>query len=524
MSLKQLLDTGVAAVVLAGATAIAADPAVAQNSPSAEQQRLNAQIESLQQQIQDLRNQVQASQREAAPAPRAAIQSGPNGIQLGGVNLKFGGFIEAASIWRSRNEVSDVGSDYNTGIPFSNSVLAHEHEFRESARQSRVSGLATGDVDPYTHLGAYIESDFLSSGTNSNSRESNSYVPRLRHGYATLDKDDWGLHILAGQSWSLLTTNANGILPRQEQIPLTIDAQYVEGFNWKRQPQLRIVENFGSRLWAGLSLESPQGSLAPNVVANGAGTNAQPNANNNGNSAGLLNNTTQFTNDIAPDVIAKLALDPGFGHYELKGLARIFTDHTGVVAGVANGQNNAVWGYGVGAAATLPIIPKLVDFQLSGLAGRGIGTYGSGQLPDVAQTVQGKLEAVPEIQALVGIVTHPFLGNDTYVYGGWEHADRTATSAASQTATGALTAIGYGAGGANVSGCGVVGGTCNVQTQDLKQVAAGTWQDVYKGAYGRFTLGLQGSYIERDAFKGAGGIAPSTNEVIVMTSIRYYPF
>jgi hypothetical protein len=52
--------------------------------------------------------------------------------------------------------------------------------------------------------------------------------------------------------------------------------------------------------------------------------------------------------------------------------------------------------------------------------------------------------------------------------------------------------------------------------------AVGTWQDVYKGDYGRFTVGLQGEELWRAAFAGVGG-KPSTNIGIFMTSLRYYP-
>ena len=168
----------------------------------------------------------------------------------------------------------------------------------------------------------------------SNSRESNSYTPRSRHIYATLDKDDWGLHILAGQTWSLLTTNTSGIIARKEQIPLTIDAQYVEGFNWLRVPQFRIVEDFGGGLWAGLSAESPQA-----VTSGGPAVPTGVNVNNNGNGAGLLNGTTTYTNDYIPDFDAKIAYEPGWGHYELKGLIREFTDR-------ALGTNYTTTGYG----------------------------------------------------------------------------------------------------------------------------------------------------------------------------------
>ena len=45
--------------------------------------------------------------------------------------------------------------------------------------------------------------------------------------------------------WSLLTQNRVGILNSTENVPLTIDAQYVAGFNWARQPAIRYVQDVG---------------------------------------------------------------------------------------------------------------------------------------------------------------------------------------------------------------------------------------------------------------------------------------
>jgi hypothetical protein len=517
--------------VLALGLAGLAAPALAQTANPTVQQ----QIDNLQRQLDALKAQqqltaptagsVQAPAAGSAPTSTAGSVTAPAAssvaqaptprgtIQVGGVNLTFGGFIEAAGIYRSRNEVSDVASDFNTGLNFKNIVQTHEQEVRGSARQSRVSGLVSGDIDAYTHVAGYIETDFLSSGTNSNSRESNSFVPRLRHGYATLDFDNIGFHVLAGQSWSLLTTNTSGIRPRSEQIPLTIDAQYVPGFNWTRNPQARFVESFGGGLWAGISFEEPQGVLSPGFTANGNGTAVgTPNANNNGDSAGLLNNTTQFTNDLIPDIVAKVAFDPGFGHYELKGIGRMFTDRD-------LGTTHAIWGYGVGGAATVPAIPKFLDVQVSGLAGYGIGRYGSGQLPDAALSANGvSLVAVPVVQGLVGLIGHPVPGLDVYTYGGWEHADR--------AHGGNRSAAGYGFGGLNNVGCnteGAAAATCQAQTKDIIQGTAGFWNDLFKGTYGRVVLGLQYSYTQRLAFAGIGG-NPSVAENIGMISFRYYPF
>jgi hypothetical protein len=247
---------------------------------------------------------------------------------VGAFRLKPGGFFETTAIYRTRNEVADISSDWQ-GIPFKNSPLAHEQEFRGTARQSRFALLGTTDIDPTTHLAGYVESDFLGAGSASNSRESNSYVLRLRQAYTTIDLDSSGLEILVGQAWTMLTTDTTGIVPRSELIPPTIDGQYVPGFNWERLPQARFVKKFSDAVSAGLSFESPQAVFPPSPFAAPPGVNV----NNPGNPAGYLNPTTTYSNNIMPDIIAKVAFDPDLGHYELKGLARMFTNR-------ANGKTN----------------------------------------------------------------------------------------------------------------------------------------------------------------------------------------
>jgi hypothetical protein len=233
------------------------------------------------------------------------------------------------------------------------------------------------------------------------------------------------------------------------------------------------------------------------------------NYNNSGNSTGLLNNQTTYTNDYIPDFDGKIAYEPGWGHYELKTLVREFTARSA-------GANRTTTGYGVGGAATMPIVPDFVELQVSGLYGYGIGRYGSGQLTDIAfKSDNLHLVAIPEAQGLVGVIGHPWTGNDLYLYGGWEHADR----------AGAPSNSGYGWSGLNVSGCDVEGGKiCQAETRDLQQIIAGFWQDVYKGSFGRFTVGLQGGEIWRVALSGTGANTPRTNIAIFMTSVRYYPF
>lgn len=461
-----------------------------------------------------------------AAVPALAQQTDPGSqgtakapaIQVGPLTLTFGGFTELATIYRNRNEVSDVGSDFNGGIPFTNNPLSHESEFRESARQSRFSLLAQGAPWAGARAELYMETDFLSAGVTSNSRESNSYTLRMRHFYGRLITN-FGMDITAGQTWSLATLAKNaGLAPRDQITPLTIDAQYVVGFNWTRNPQLRIVQRFSKQYSLGLSIESPQ------VVTSGGSntsTNAPPypsaNFTNPGDSAGLLNSTTTYSTDTRPDIILKAAADPGWGHYEIYGLARWFTSN------VAREPETSSGG-GVGAGMILPLAPGLLSFQLSGLAGKGIGRYGSVQLPDVAEGPNGQISPIKAYQILAGLTFTPTPTLTAYAYLGREKASATFWQVPG--ADGALFGYGYGAPEFNVSGCEVATGTtCQANTQQVDEVTVGDWWKFYTGRLGNFRFGLQFAYLQRDAFAGIGNAnGPSANIFIGMASFRYYPY
>ena len=109
--------------------------------------------------------------------------------------------------------------------------------------------------------------DFLGAAPTANSRESNSYTPRIRQAYFAYDDDNWHSHFSAGQMWSLLTQNRVGILNGTENIPLTIDAQYVAGFNWARQPAIRYVQDWARSLGSAcrLKLRRPRSNPTASV-------------------------------------------------------------------------------------------------------------------------------------------------------------------------------------------------------------------------------------------------------------------
>jgi len=450
---------------------------------------------------------------------REGLVASKGTFHVGGVTIQLGGFFEGTGIYRSRNEVTDIASNFNTGIPFRQSPLYHEGEFRESARQSRLSLLTTGDIGKAEHVAGYAELDLQGAAGTANSNESNSYNPRIRQAYATYDNDDIGLHFLAGQAWSLATMSKVGVTPRQENLPATIDQQYVPGFTWARQSQFRVAKDFDDRkFWLAASIESPQ-AVYSTSTANGTGSNSGT-ANFTNLGISTLTPGQNYSTDIAPDVILKLAADPGFGHYEVYGLGRFFQDRVSVVG---NGHNNTRLAGGVGAGVLLPVIPAKLDFEARGLAGYGIGRYGTSQLPDATIGPSGAPAPLPAVHALVGLVGHPAPSVDLYTYVGTEQVGRKSFNVGNR-------AFGYGNPLYSNAGCDIElsTATCTGNTSGIVQGTLGAWWRFLKGDFGTVQAGLQYAYTRRSIFRGVtaagGGGNAGTDENTVLVSFRYLPF
>jgi len=129
------------------------------------------------------------------------------------------------------------------------------------------------------------------------------------------------------------------------------------------------------------------------------------------------------------------------------------------------------------------------------------------------------------VSAMVGLIGHPWEGLDVYVYAGQEEV-------ASNFFNIGTTLFGLGNPGFSNATCFVTtpfsfaGGTpadCIANNKRLSEITAGFWQNVYKGDYGRVAFGAQYEYIKRKSFVGIGGDV-STDNNVVMTSVRYYPF
>jgi hypothetical protein len=119
---------------------------------------LQRQLREIQQELARTRKQTERVEAKVEAAP--ARYSAPPPMATKGplppppperVKVTLGGFIAAETVWRQHNMVNDIGTAFAT-TPYPFSPLYNEHEFHGTARQSRISLLVEGNIDPYQKL------------------------------------------------------------------------------------------------------------------------------------------------------------------------------------------------------------------------------------------------------------------------------------------------------------------------------------------------------------------------------------
>ncbi len=478
----------------------------------------------------------------------------PTTIHYKGVTITPVAFFAAEAVWRQRSINSDVNTPFNT-TPFPGSNQGHVSEFNLSGRQSRLGGLFEGNAGPFK-LSGYFETDFLSAGATSNANQSNSYTLRQRQIWGKAETKS-GFAVTGGQMWSLVTEDGKSTDVRTEKLPNTVDAQYMVGFSWARQPAVRFQQKLGSPLFgsavtfaASIENAQDQSFTAANAPSNfffaGPGT-----------SGGLYNVAGNYANNVAPDVIAKVAFDFPHSHYEVGGLARFDRDRvypltpsttTTSAAGVTTttylspGQNyTALAGGGFGSAR---VNTKFVDVAVQGMFGDGTGRYGSSQLADLTVHPDGTLEPVRNYHGMFSLETHPTKKLDVYAYYGGEYAQRTLYISPSGAQ------VGYGARTINDTGCnaytatstglgttGVAGSpataNCGSPTRYIQEGTIGyTYRLINTPKYGRLQYQFTYSYLTRSSWEGlvSGTLGTPTQTFgtpkainnMVFGSMRYY--
>ncbi|MGI4829557.1 MAG: hypothetical protein ACRYFU_15375 [Janthinobacterium lividum] len=447
---------------------------------------------------------------------RKAVEE-PAAIHYKGITLTPGGFFAGESVWRQRAMNADMFTNFNT-TPYENAGEAHVTEWMPSARGTRLSMLAAGNV-PFGTISGYFEGDFLGAGSSSNNLQTNSYVLRTRQAWAQVKSGP--TTFTGGQMFSLLTEDKKAAQPGQEALPLIFDYNYTVGFTYVRQLGFRLQEALSPQVTVAVAVENSQYQFS----ASNAPTNFFFGA--VGVSSGTTNPDANYTNQVAPDVLAKVSFDPKFGHFELGGVARFFRDRTYPVTGSSlDATNNTKLGGGFVANARFKATSKAtVGFHLT--AGDGTGRYGVSILPDVTVHPNGTLEPIRNAQGLFSLEIHPTPKWDIFGYAGTEYAQRTTY----RNATGVL--VGYAPITGSNAGCnteavptgatGYLPGTagCLGATRDIAEGSAGWAYRFYSGPKGKLQIGFAYGYLTRSGWSGVGG-APKAINNLGYTSFRYY--
>jgi len=440
----------------------------------------------------------------------------PTAFHYKGVTLTPGGFFEATALVRSRNENADLASTF-TGIPLNGTSNSKLSEFRGTARDSRLSMLVQANAGD-TKLAAYVEGDFLGAAPTANFVQASGFTPRLRQAWVQVERPS-GWSVTAGQLWSLLTTNRQGLAPRAEYIPNVMDGAYVVGFTWVRERSVRVTKNFHNKIWAAFEVDDPESTYsAAYVPSNVMGLNTSQNA-----STGVLllpyqaGYSNGHSTTLAPDLLAKVVFEPGWGHFEIKGLGRFFRNRIASTA-TTIGRMNYTEGYGVGFGAIMPVVKKKLDVVAEGLLGQGIGRYGASGLPDVTlNPVTGEMKPLRGARIMGGIEYHHNPRLDFFAYGGDEYTQRYAMT----TPTGQ--AAGYGSPLVSYDACTneVAINTCSGANRNIYEATGGFWFKLFQGKFGRIQYGNQIEYMHRSLWSGTGH-TPQGGELVVFSTVRFY--
>jgi hypothetical protein len=511
--------------------------------------------------------------QETTPqTPANPLESPVISIHFRGITITPGGFAEAAFVRRSRALGADLPTPFNS-LTMPGASQSQLSEFFGSARQSRPTIYVDGRLGN-VELSSYVSGDFLSAADTSSATSTNSYSFRLRQAWGQA-KFDNGWSFIGGQMWSLVTENKASIAPSDDlgktndARPMTIDPGYNVGFTFARQYGIRLTKDFDHKVAFAVAVENPQATLTShgntdNFLLGEAGATNSYNdaitgcATNSYTPTGATTPTyyvtctpaATYSFNPSPDIIAKAAFDPGFGHYEVFGLFDRFRDRAFPCANFAIGKTgpcpndaavtgpSAIGAYnasknggGFGANARWNFFNKHIVFGLHGFGGSGVGRYGAGQLSDLSIHADGTPDVIKNLQGLTSLEWH---GKklDVYLYAGSEYDSRTSDYDANTKAY-----VGYGSPLFSNSGCttettpsiAVTAGfnpgslsKCTGDTRALIEGTAGFWYRFYSGPRGKFQFGTQYSYVTRQTWSGVGGLGPEGLDNMVYTSFRYY--
>jgi hypothetical protein len=253
---------------------------------------------------------VSAANAAQEPAPPTS----PLAIHVGDADLLIGGFLDMTGVFRSTNTGNGLSTNFSN-FPFTTTATGAPNptgnlgETRFSAQNSRIFLQATSKVGNASVKG-YVEADFLGNTAQNLNVTSNSDGLRMRLYWAQVQTGKF--EFLAGQSWSFMTPNRNGLSPMPADVFYTqdMDTNYQLGLPWGRTPGFRFIAHANDTVALGVALENPQQYVGGAVVLPKAFTVAEVDTGSGSSAVG----SSSPTPNPYPDVIAKIAFDPKIGN------------------------------------------------------------------------------------------------------------------------------------------------------------------------------------------------------------------
>jgi hypothetical protein len=453
------------------------------------------------------------------PAPGSnGKEEAPLQLHIGSATLMPVGFMDFTSVFRSKEAGGNIGTSFGS-TPYATvtsgltPVNTNLSEIRLSIQNSRIGFRADADVHG-AHVMGYMEADFLGQPAATNIAVTNdAQLLRNRLYWVDVRKGAW--EILGGQTWSLITPGRSGISPLPADVfySQVIDVNYVPGLFWGRIPELRFVYHPSKRAALAFAIDSPDqygggSSGGGSVVLPSALSTTYASELDFAASSGGIG-----TPDVAPDFIAKLALDPVKQvHFEIGGVERNFKVYNPGAA--ASGSTPAVPAgsfstEGGGGFVNLHVEPvKGFRIVTNNIWGAGIGRYIFGQAPDVIVHADGSISPVHSGSTVNGF---EFTRKKTLLYAyysGIYIMRNTAIDIGKTTPT-----LGYG-----------YSGSSSGQNRAIQQITFGFNQTIWKDAkWGAVNFMGQYAYLVRDPWyvNYATGQPPNANNNIVFFNLRY---
>ena len=414
----------------------------------------------------------------------------PLTFRVGDAAVTIGGVADAMIVNRSTATGNGVATSFGT-IPFGNTPQGNLSETLISAQNSRFSLLATGALGSMKVRG-YAETDFVGNAPNALNVTTNSNTPRMRLYWGQIVTGKF--EFVAGQAWSMLTPNRNGLSPVTSDVFISqnIDLNLQMGLTWTRAAQLRFVAHPSDAFAAGVSIENPEQYVGSAVVLPAGFPTFEV---DNGS-------VTTATPDRYPDIIGKVTFDPKTGktkqHIEASVIARGYRTYS-----PTSQTKFTSTGTGVEIAGVFELIPNLraiASSYFSNGAGRYIANVNGPDFivnPDASMTLVGSRSSLGGVEFTRGATL-------AYGYFGYVSFDQQVTTDVDDTP------IGFG----------VPGSTSANHT--LHETTLGVTQTIFRDPRtGALQVLAQYSNVARTPFSVPAGTPSHASLNMVLIDVRY---